>query len=289
LRAPDSGQTKKGGSRSFVRQFDLEPMEFSHIFAGFAVGYIIGLTGVGGGSLMTPLLILGFGVKPIVAVGTDLLYAAVTKSGGVWIHHRLGNIRWRIVLLAASGSVPGSLLAVLAIKHLYVHGGDYEPVITFALGLALLLTALVILCKDRLQRIGRDRPPPSALRVLQGDRGGAAATATVFGGFFLGILVTLSSIGAGALGTAALMLLYPRLKGTHVVGTDLAHAVPITAIAGLGHLYLGTVDWVLLGSLLAGSLPGIFLGSHSGPLLPEKAIRMLLAGMMILVGLRVVL
>lgn len=255
-------------------------MDFGFTFAGFVVGFIIGLTGVGGGSLMTPVLVLVFSIKPAVAVGTDLLYAAITKGGGILSHHKQRTIDWRVVRLLSAGSIPATLLSVLILKQLAGMGINYEPIITSMLSIALILTSLVILFKSQLQSLGRTEPF-QFIRIIHRR---LRAPMTVLAGFIIGILVTFSSVGAGALGAAFLFFLYPRFNTVRIVGTDLAHAVPITAIAGLGHWHLGSVDFQLLLSLIIGSLPGIYLGSHAGVQLPEKFMRMLLALMLMLIG-----
>jgi uncharacterized membrane protein YfcA len=257
-------------------------MDFAYTLSGFLVGFIIGLTGVGGGSLMTPLLVLLFGINPAVAVGTDLLYAAITKCGGILVHHRQRTINWRIVRLMAAGSLPGSVLTFLVLKHFQREGIDYTALITSTLGVALILTSAVLLFKRRLLGFGRQE----GFEAVRAVHRRLKQPATVLVGFVIGVMVTLSSVGAGALGAAALFFLYPRLPAISIVGSDLAHAVPLTAVAGLGHAQLGTVDFVLLGSLLLGSLPGIYLGSHLGVRLPEHIVRPILASMLLMIGIR---
>lgn len=254
-------------------------MDLAYTFSGLIVGFIVGLTGVGGGSLMTPLLVLLFGVSPAVAVGTDLLYAAVTKSGGTWVHARKGNVNWKIAGLLAVGSLPASVLTALTLKHLNLDTHVLSTLITSTLGVALILTAIALLFKERFREYARrklaHRPAwsPKAIR-----------TVTVATGVVLGVIVTISSVGAGAVGTAALFFLYPQLSVVQIVGTDILHAVPLTLVAGLGHASLGTVDWKLLVSLLIGSLPGIYFGSHLASRIPERVLRPTLAGMLILIG-----
>jgi uncharacterized membrane protein YfcA len=257
-------------------------MDIAYTVSGFTVGFIVGLTGVGGGSLMTPILVFLFGIKPVIAVGTDLLYAALTKGGGIWVHQRQGTIDWKIVGLLAAGSLPTSALMIILLKHFDARGLNYEHLITSTLGVALVLTSLVLLLKTQLlalsknERFAAIRTVHTRLRIPM----------TIGAGIVIGALVTLSSVGAGALGAAILFFLFPRMPAINIVGTDLAHAVPLTAIAGLGHVHLGTVDFELLGSLLLGSLPGIYLGSHVGFRLPETVIRPVLASMLLMIGLR---
>lgn len=254
---------------------------WAYSIAGFAVGAIIGVTGVGGGSLMTPLLVLFFGVSPVTAVGTDLLYAAITKSGGVWVHARLGNVDWRRVFLLASGSIPASLVTTGAVRLFRPDTEILSYIITHALSAALIITAVSIIYRDKLHNW--------ANRRLNFENKGAPDYWVVFTGVILGILVTLSSVGAGVIGATALMLLVPALTMSRIVGTDIAHAVPLTLVAGLGHAVNGSVDWILLASLLIGSLPGIWLGSHIGNRLPDNVLRVLLASLLLLIGGRLVL
>ncbi|MBF8268583.1 MAG: putative rane transporter protein [Gammaproteobacteria bacterium] len=257
-------------------------MEITYTFAGFLVGFIIGMTGVGGGSLMTPILVFFFGIKPAIAVGTDLLYAAITKSSGILVHHRNKTVDWKIVGLMALGSIPSSLLSVLILKQMNAAGINHDRIITLTLSVALILTSMALLFKERLKQFSKDESS-TAVRTLHQR---FVKPVTVLAGALIGVLVTFSSVGAGALGAAFLLFLYPQLRAISIVGTDLAHAVPITTIAGLGHAHIGTVDYLLLGSLVIGSLPGIYLGSHMGKLLPDRIIRPLLACLLLLIGIR---
>ena len=257
-------------------------MDFAYIFAGFLVGFIVGMTGVGGGSLMTPILMLGFAIKPAIAVGTDLLYAAITKSVGVFVHHKHSNIEWKIVFLMALGSIPATLISILILKHLGESGINSERLITTILSIALILTSLVLLFKNKLQILSRNEHL-SGIHVLHQR---LRKPMTIIAGAMIGTLVTFSSVGAGALGAAFLFFLYPRMRAIAIVGTDIAHAVPITAIAGLGHVHLGTVDYILLANLLVGSLPGIYVGSHVGTQLPDRLVRPILASMLLMIGVR---
>lgn len=248
--------------------------------AGLAVGFLVGLTGVGGGSLMTPLLIFVFKVEPAVAVGTDLLFAAITKTGGIWAHARRRTVDWRIAGLLALGSIPTALLNIYLINLIGADSAIIEKFITHGLGIALILTAAAILFKSKMHQMGdslRQRYPK-----LRAYRDGV----TILAGVLLGVLVPISSVGAGALGAAMLMFLYPRIPTIRIVGTDIAHAVPLTAVAGLGHMQLGTVDTSLLMALLLGSLPGIYLGSHVGTIVPDRVMRPLLASILVVIGVK---
>ncbi|MFA6921105.1 MAG: sulfite exporter TauE/SafE family protein [Gallionella sp.] len=256
-------------------------MDWMYTLSGFLVGLIVGVTGVGGGSLMTPLLVLFFGVSPATAVGTDLLYASLTKTMGAWVHGKRGTVDWRVVGLLALGSLPAALVTILLLKYLALEEKTLRSLVTNVLSVALLLTATVLLLKDRIMKLARRRD--GTVYELHHRY---LPTATIATGVVVGMLVTVSSIGAGVLGTVALLFLYPRMPAVKVVGTDIAHAVPLTAFAGMGHLALGTVDLVLLGSLLLGSLPGIYIGSHMSAKVPEKVLRPLLAVMLLIIGLK---
>ena len=252
-------------------------MDWLYTLAGFSVGLIVGLTGVGGGSLMTPLLVLVFGVAPVTAVGTDLLFAALTKAGGAWAHARRGDVDWKVVGWLAAGSVPASA-ATLVVLHVFVpHPDKLSAVVSVALGVALILTACALLFREKLHALSERRA------LLPFDKK-AASRRTLAVGAILGVLVTVSSVGAGALGVTALFFLYPGLAAARIVGTDIAHAVPLTLVAGLGHAAAGVVDWKLLLALLVGSLPGIWLGSSLSQRIPERVLRTALAAMLILIG-----
>ena len=248
------------------------------VLSGFAVGFLVGMTGVGGGSLMTPLLILLFHVHPVTAVGTDLIYASVTKTGGSFVHGFNKTIDWRIVRRLASGSLPASLFTLATLYLLHVDQSTYSALVTKVLGVALILTAAALLFRRRLmatysQRVG----------VLTDSQTRAF---TILTGVLLGALVTISSVGAGALGVTALLLLYPELPVVRIAASDIAHAVPLTLIAGMGHLATGGIDTGVLVSLLCGSLPGIILASLFAPRLPDRALRIILAVTLIIVAVR---
>jgi len=259
-------------------------MDWLYTFSGFAVGFVVGVTGVGGGSLMTPLLVLVFGVTPITAVGTDLLYAALTKMGGSWVHGRRGTVDWRVVKLLATGSLPAALLSMALLHYLALDERHLKSMITSVLSIALLLTAAALLLKPYLKKLG-ERSDGAIFELHAHHLVGA----TILTGAVLGVLVTISSVGAGALGVVVLLFLYPRAPMAKIVGTDIAHAVPLTLIAGLGHAALGTVNYGLLGSLLLGSLPGIYLGSHIGIKIPEHVLRPILATMLTIIGVKLML
>jgi uncharacterized membrane protein YfcA len=247
------------------------------VVSGFVVGLLVGLTGVGGGSLMTPLLILLFGTHATTAVGTDLLYAAATKSVGSLTHGLRKTVDWRIVALLAGGSLPGSLITIAALYLMGIRGDSSPRLIIITLGIALLLSAAAMLARPFIRRVS-DRHA--------GVRRHWTAPLTVLAGFVLGVLVTVSSVGAGALGMTFLVILYPGVRLVRLVGSDIAHAVPLTLVAGLGHWLLGSVDWLLMASLLLGSVPGITLGSHMSARLPERVLRPILAAILLIVGIR---
>ena len=255
-------------------------MDWTAILSGFGIGVIVGLTGVGGGSLMTPLLIGVFRLNPAVAIGTDLWFAAITKSGGAWAHHRHGHVDYRITGLLLAGSLPMSLLTI-ALMHATGMTKGWFSAITFSLGIALLLTAVTVAYRSAWHRVG--------LRLERWLPTRRQALLTVAAGALLGVLVSLSSVGAGAVGATLILLLYPRLKTQHLVGTDIAHAVPLTLVAGIGHATLGHIAWGLLPMLLIGSLPGIWLGARLTRTLPERLVRLLLCLSLVAAGLRVIL
>jgi uncharacterized protein len=249
------------------------------IISGFGIGAIVGMTGVGGGSLMTPLLIGVFKLNPAIAIGTDLWFAAITKSGGAWAHHRHGHVDYRITGLMLAGSIPASLATVAAMHYTGITKG-WAGALTFALGIALLLTAVTIAYRSAWQAVG--------LRLERWLPESRKTALTVAAGVLLGVLVSLSSIGAGALGATLILLLYPRLPAHRLVGTDIAHAVPLTLVAGIGHATLGHVNWGLLGALLIGSLPGIWLGAQLTKVMPDKLVRALLCISLVTAGLKVI-
>jgi uncharacterized membrane protein YfcA len=253
-------------------------LSISYVIAGLAVGFIVGLTGVGGGSLMTPIL-LYFNVPATTAVGTDLLYAAFTKAGGVAVHQRQKNVDWRITALLAAGSIPASLLTLLGMHYVGFHSEHVDGLIRNTLGIMLIFTAAVIIFKQPLIDYSHKRDF-FLLRLQPRSRD----IATLITGLVLGVVVTVTSIGAGALGTMALFMLYPLMTTSRLVGTEIAHAVPLTLIAGIGHAGFGNLDLPLLVNLLMGSLPGIYLGSRLTGAIPDKALRPALALMLVYAG-----
>lgn len=254
-------------------------MVFGYSLAGLVVGIAVGATGVGGGSLMTPILILFYGVAPAVAVGTDLLYAGLSKSFAVALHGRNGSVDWRIVGDLAAGSVPATLLTLWLLGDSF-GSTQMDSVIKLTLAVAIVVTATATLLRSQLLAFAQHERF-AALRSLHAN---GQRPFTVVAGVLIGVLVTISSVGAGVIGMMFLMLLYPKHSAVKIVGSDLAHAVIITLIAGVGHASLGTVDYKLLGLLLIGALPGIWLGTRIGFRLPDRALRPLIAGVLLLIG-----
>jgi uncharacterized membrane protein YfcA len=235
---------------------------------GFGVGALVGLTGVGGGSLMTPLLVLVFGIHPAVAVGTDLLQVSIT-------------VDWRVVRTLALGSIPSTILTLLFLSRIDIQNATTQAIISQFLGLSLIFTAICLLLRNRLVKLCGDwteRMSPRQQTIL-----------TTASGALVGFLVTMTSVGAGAIGTTVLIILYPRLPMARLVGSDVAHAVPLTLLAGVGHWFLGSIDWSLLTSLLSGSIPGIIIGSYLASRVPDFALRAILAVTMAIVGSRMLI
>jgi uncharacterized membrane protein YfcA len=251
---------------------------FNPLYAasGLLVGVLVGLTGVGGGSLMTPLLVLLFGFHPSTAVGTDLLYASATKSVGTVVHGANKTVDWKITGRMAMGSVPATAVTVILLYALHAHGDAASRLISTVLGFMLVLTAVTLLFRKRIFAFAESHAAALGPRTT--------TALTVLLGATLGALITLSSVGAGAIGVTVLIFLYPKMPVARIVGSDIAHAVPLTLIGGVGHWLLGTVNLPLLGSLLVGSIPGIIVGSHLTPRIPEKYLRPILAGTLIVVG-----
>jgi uncharacterized membrane protein YfcA len=247
-----------------------------YVASGFGVGLLVGMTGVGGGSLMTPLLILLFGVHPSTAVGTDLLYAAATKTGGSFVHGWSRSVHWPAVLRLACGSLPASALTLFVLWKLDLRSDSERSLVNLVLCFALLLTATSLIFRKAIMERYR--------RKLERVDERTTAIATMVTGIVLGVLVSISSVGAGAVGVTVLLLLYPRLPMATIVGSDIAHAVPLTLVAGIGHWALGDVDWGLMGVLLLGSLPGIIVGSFSATRVPETVLRLTLASVLFVVA-----
>jgi hypothetical protein len=262
-----------------------EPI-FSHYhllysLAGLLVGALVGMTGVGGGSLMTPLLVLLFGFHPSVAVGTDLLYASVTKTVGTAVHNTRKTVDWKIVASLACGSVPSAIATIYVMSKVGTLAEHAAGVLNVMLGVTLLLTSVSVFFRPWIIRWAGPRFDHSSSRRISGW--------TVLLGFSLGILVTATSVGAGALGTTALLMLYPRLPVARIAGSDIAHAVPLTLIAGIGHWLLGSVDFSLMGALLVGSIPGVIVGSLLAAKSTDAILRPVLAVTLLVVSVRMLI
>jgi uncharacterized membrane protein YfcA len=256
-------------------------MDLQFVASGFAVGLLVGMTGVGGGSLMTPLLTLLFGVTPAVAVGTDLAFASLTKGVGTFTHRLRGTVHWDIVRRLCIGALPAALLASLGLKYFGTLSKEMGQIIRYSIAGSVLLTVTALLFKRKMLAWITAHPE----RQLQGT---ALRNATILTGAILGTLVTVSSIGAGAIGATVLVMLYPRLTAAEVAGTDIAYAVPLTAIAAVGHWWLGSINWTLLLTLLVGSVPGITLGAYAARAVPERLLRTILAFTLVAVALKLV-
>jgi uncharacterized protein len=255
--------------------------DIPYAFAGLLVGMLVGATGIGGGALMTPLLILLFGVNPVVAVGTDLLFAALTKVAAVAVLGRRGSVDWAVARRLLAGSLPAAALATLFVFRLDPSAGGAAHLVKLAVGAMLVVTAVLLFAAPRGGYRNPSLPDPEA------RRGRALVAGTLLVGAVIGVVVTATSVGAGALGTLVLLALYrgywtPR----RLVGTDLAHAIPLAVVAGAGYWVAGSLDFRLLGWLLAGSVPGAVVGALFASKAPVAALRLLIAGALLLSGLK---
>jgi uncharacterized membrane protein YfcA len=253
-------------------------IDFLYTISGFCVGVLVGMTGVGGGSLMTPLLILLFGIHPATAVGTDLLFAASTKTIGTIVHAAARTVDWMLVSLLAIGSVPATIATLILLSRFDLRGGVAQHIIALTLGSVLCVTALFLIAGKSVRERYADR--------LNGLNRRTAGLFTILLGLVMGVLVTTTSVGAGAIGVTVLLLLHPKMPAGRVVGSDIANAVPLTLLAGTGHWYLGSIDWSLLGTLLIGSLPGIVVGSYLALRARDAVVRIALASVLVIVGVR---
>ena len=247
-----------------------------YALSGLAVGLLVGITGVGGGSLMTPLLVLLFRIHPVTAVGTDLLYAAATKSVGTIVHGASGTVAWRVVGLLAAGSLPATVVTLNLLVWLGAPGDEVSHLISVVLGMVLVLTAASLIFRRQILLWAQSRAYNPSRRM--------AAALTVLTGLVLGVLVSISSVGAGAIGVTVLIMLYPAFPTARIIGTDIAHAVPLTLAAGIGHWWIGSVDWPLFVSLIAGSIPGVVVGSLIASRVSERFMRPALAAILLIVG-----
>ncbi len=255
----------------------------SYAIAGAATGFVVGLSGVGGGALMTPILLLFFGIAPTTAIATDLWFAAITKSVAVGIHNKGGKIDWQVVRRLWSGSLPVALIVVLLVSF----GAKVQKVgwLSHAIGVVVVITAVGLLLAPKLSSLARGRrlDHPSEFKAVQ-------PLLTVVAGAILGLCVALTSVGAGAIGTVMLLYLYPlRLTAHRLVATDIAHAIPLAVVPGLGYLFAGMVDGQMLVSLLAGSIPAVIAGCFLARLCPARLVQICLACVLSLAGLKMLL
>jgi uncharacterized membrane protein YfcA len=256
-------------------------MNWGFSLAGLLVGLMVGATGVGGGSIMTPLLVLMLGVAPHTAIGTDLLYASLTKVVGVSVHSLAGRTDWQVVRRLATGSLPAAFATLLWLHHADSKG-VHDGTTIVALAIVLLLTAVAMIGMPAMIR----RAERNGL-TLSSHYSSLQPVMTVVAGALLGFFVTLTSIGAGALGAPLLLFLYPkRLTPARLVATDLAHAIPLALVAGAGHILLGNVDFMMLGQLLIGSIPGVWVGAYFGGRLPAAVLRTAIAVVLAIVGIK---
>jgi uncharacterized membrane protein YfcA len=259
----------------------LASIEWGYVLSGLVVGTAVGLTGVGGGSLMTPILILVFHITPVAAVGTDLLYAAATKTVGSLMHRAHDTINFKVVGRLALGSVPAAVVTILLLASLGISTDKTNSLVSFVLAIALCITAIALVFRNQLlkyygKHVGTLEPRQTFLY-------------TVLTGAILGVLVASTSVGAGALGVTALILLYPEMPAVRLVGSDIAHAVPLTLVAGAGHWLLGNINFALMGTLLLGSIPGILIGSALAPRVPELFLRRAMAVVLAIVAVRLMI
>ncbi|TXJ08302.1 MAG: sulfite exporter TauE/SafE family protein [Acinetobacter sp.] len=249
------------------------------ILAGMLVGFCVGVTGVGGGSLMTPILIGLFKIEPHVAIGTDLLYAAISKFCGSLVHAKKLNIVWSIVIWLAIGSIPASLATTWVLEHYLSQSTHYKAVLTMFLGFMLTITGLSIIFRPQIEKFFSRYRQQDNVELSEAQRqeiGKNKRLYIVIMGIILGVFVTLSSVGAGAFGIMALILMFPNMPMIRIIGSDVVHAVLLTLVAGLGHMTAGNVDFTLLMWLLVGSIPAIIVGTLLSSRMPEKLIRRIL-------------
>ena len=256
-------------------------IDVAYALAGALTGFVVGLTGVGGGALMTPILLIFFGVSPTTAIATDLWFAAITKLVGARVHHTNGNVDWQVARRLWLGSLPVALLIVVMVSL----GAQVAKVdwLTKAIGIVVLITAIGLLVAPKLVAYARGR------RIGQPEQFKAAQPAlTVMSGGVLGLCVALTSVGAGALGSVMLLYIYPlRMTPHRLVATDIVHAIPLAVVAGLGYLFAGMVDWWMLASLLVGSVPTVLLGSLLAGRIPGRAVQLALALVLLAAGVKV--
>jgi len=255
-------------------------IDFAYAVAGAITGFVVGLTGVGAGALMTPILLVFFGVSPATAIATDLWFAAVTKLIGARFHNNAGQVDWQVVKRLWTGSLPMAFVVVILVS--FGHAQIKVEWLTQAIGVVILITALGLILAPKLAQMAKGRriEDPAKFKHLQ-------PVLTVLGGAVLGVFVALTSVGAGALGSVMLLYLYPlRMTPHRLVATDLVHAIPLAVVAGLGYLFAGMVDWFMLASLLSGSIPAIIAGSLLARRISGRWIQLALAFVLISAGVK---
>lgn len=248
------------------------------ILAGVVVGFCVGVTGVGGGSLMTPILIGLFKIEPHIAIGTDLLYASISKFCGSMVHAKKLNIIWPLVLFLSIGSIPASFATTWVLEHYLSQSTHYKMVLTMFLGFMLTITGISIIFRPQIERFFSKYRNPNTKEIVT-DPNGITKNKRIYiiiMGVILGVFVTLSSVGAGAFGIMALIIMFPNMPMIRIIGSDVVHAVLLTLVAGLGHMNSGNVDFHLLMWLLVGSIPAIVIGTLLSSKMPEKLIRRIL-------------
>lgn len=264
----------------------VEAIQF--IFAGMLVGFCVGITGVGGGSLMTPMLISLFKIEPHIAIGTDLIYASISKFCGSLVHAKKLNVVWPLVLWLAVGSLPASFATHWVLEHYLSQSSEYKKVLTTVLGFMLTLTGVSIIFRAQIEKFfNRFRAQNNNEEELSFTP--KRVTYIIIMGIVLGVFVTLSSVGAGAFGVMALILLFPNLPMIRIIGSDVAHAVLLTFVAGMAHMSSGNVDFHLLAYLLIGSIPAIIVGTLISSKMPERMIRKILGITLFLLGINFIL
>jgi uncharacterized protein len=276
-------------------------MDFRYSIVGLVIGVLVGLTGMGGGSLLAPILILIFGVPPIWAVGTDVAYSTITKALGSVVHIRQRHTNFKIALWLACGSVPATLLSVALVQYIRKHYGSIvNGVILHAIGFTLILVAVLLVAKPFLmRRIDQKRLETQKQAALAGESGepGSAPNhwekryrplITVLIGAFVGFLVGLTSVGSGTLIIVSLAFLFPRLTAKELVGTDIFQAFMLLAAGAIAYIIAGTINWRIVGLLLIGSLPGVFMGSKLSKFIPEPYMRPVLAAVLVISGWKLI-
>jgi uncharacterized membrane protein YfcA len=255
-------------------------MDVAYVVAGALTGFVVGLTGVGGGALMTPILVLFFGIAPTTAIATDLWFAAITKLVGAQVHSNAGQVDWQVVKRLWAGSLPMALLVVVLVS--LGHQVAKMDWLTKVIGIVVLIAACGLLLAPTLLQLSRGRRlnNPEKFKYFQ-------PSLTVLSGAVLGLFVALTSVGAGALGSVILLYLYPlRMTPHRLVATDIVHAIPLAVVAGLGYLFVGMVDGHMLVNLLAGSVPAVVIGGVLAQSVSDRRIQIALAIMLVVAGVK---